>query len=301
MVENYDIAGTIKIIRNFHPHLKEILVISDRTATGIANTYKARKAMAEQFPQQKYTVVDDVTMDDLLQTLGRAPAGTVVLYLGFAIDKTGKSYAPLEQSLALISSRSKLPFYSVWEFTLESVVGGMITSGYYQGEMAARMAQRLLDGEEVATIPVVTESPNKPMFNYNQMERFGISASQLPPGSIIINQPVSFYDKNKSLVWGTMAVLAGLFMVIIVLTININKRKRAEEALAEEAIRRRILVEQSKDGIVVLDQNGKVYEANRRFGEMLAYSADEVHDSTSGIGTKNFPKSKFRTNPARRC
>ena len=231
VVENYDIAGTIEMIRSLQPKLKEILVISDRTVTGISNTLKARKAMAGQFPQQKYTVVDDVTMDDLLQILERAPAGTVALYLGFAIDKTGKSYAPLEQSLAMLSRRSPLPFYSVWEFTLESVVGGMITSGYYQGEMAARMAQRLLEGEKVAAIPVVKESPNKPMFNYQQMERFGISPSQLPPGSIIVNQPVSFFEEHKSVVLGTTAVLGGLFLVIIVLTITINKRQRAEEAL----------------------------------------------------------------------
>ena len=44
---------------------------------------------------------------------------------------------------------------------------------------------------------------------------------------------------------------------------NITERKRAEEALADEATRRRILVEQSRDGIVVLDHNGKVYEANQ--------------------------------------
>ncbi|MHB8068531.1 MAG: PAS domain S-box protein [Desulfobaccales bacterium] len=57
---------------------------------------------------------------------------------------------------------------------------------------------------------------------------------------------------------------------------DITARKQAEEALAEEAIRRRILVEQSRDGIVVLDQNGKVYEANQRYAEMLGYSAEEV-------------------------
>jgi PAS domain S-box-containing protein len=278
VVENYDIASTVEIIRQLHPDLKEILVISDRTATGRSNTLKARKAMAEQFPQQKYTVVDDVTMDELRQILRRAPAGTVVLYLGFAIDKTGKAYAPLEQSLAMLSRSSKLPFYSVWEFTLESVVGGMITSGFYQGEMAARMAKRLLDGEKVANIPVLKESPNKPMFNYNQMERFGISPSQLPPGSIIINLPGSFYAKHKSLVLGIMAVLAGLSMVIIFLTIAIKKRKRAEEALAEEAIRRRLLVDQSRDGIVVLDQTGKVFEANQRYAQMLGYSVEEVRE-----------------------
>jgi len=57
---------------------------------------------------------------------------------------------------------------------------------------------------------------------------------------------------------------------------DITKRKRAEEALADEATRRRILIEQSRDGIVVLDQNGKVYESNQRFAEMLGYSPEEV-------------------------
>jgi len=57
---------------------------------------------------------------------------------------------------------------------------------------------------------------------------------------------------------------------------DITERKRAEEALANEAIRRRILIEQSGDGIVVLDQNGNVYESNRRFAEMLGYSLEEV-------------------------
>ena len=52
--------------------------------------------------------------------------------------------------------------------------------------------------------------------------------------------------------------------------------RQAEESLKEEAIRRRILVEQSRDGIVVLDQNGKVYEANQRYAEMLGYSSQEV-------------------------
>jgi PAS domain S-box-containing protein/putative nucleotidyltransferase with HDIG domain len=63
---------------------------------------------------------------------------------------------------------------------------------------------------------------------------------------------------------------------IFILSIDITERKRAEEALTNEAIWRRILIEQSRDGIVVLDQNGKVYEANQKFVEMLGYSPEEV-------------------------
>lgn len=57
---------------------------------------------------------------------------------------------------------------------------------------------------------------------------------------------------------------------------DITERKKAEEALANEAIRRRILVEESSDGIVVLDQDGKAFETNRRFAEMLGCTTEET-------------------------
>ncbi len=57
---------------------------------------------------------------------------------------------------------------------------------------------------------------------------------------------------------------------------DITDRKQADDRLAEEAARRRILIEQSKDRIVILDQNGKVCEANQRYAEMLGYSPEEL-------------------------
>ncbi len=65
---------------------------------------------------------------------------------------------------------------------------------------------------------------------------------------------------------------------VLALMHDITEHKRAEQKLAQEAIRRRILIEQSRDGIVVLDQNGKVYEANQRYAEMLGYTAEEVRE-----------------------
>ncbi len=63
---------------------------------------------------------------------------------------------------------------------------------------------------------------------------------------------------------------------LLTVMVDITPRRRAEEALAAEVTRRRILVEESRDGIVVLNQDGGVYEANRRFAEMVGYSAEEV-------------------------
>jgi PAS domain S-box-containing protein len=48
------------------------------------------------------------------------------------------------------------------------------------------------------------------------------------------------------------------------------------EALADEAIRKRILIDESLDGIVILDDTAAVVEANKKFAEMLGYSPEEV-------------------------
>jgi len=59
---------------------------------------------------------------------------------------------------------------------------------------------------------------------------------------------------------------------------DITERKKAEQAMADEATRRRILIEQSRDGIVILDESGKVYDANQCFAEMLGYTPEEARE-----------------------
>ncbi|MBL0161143.1 MAG: PAS domain S-box protein [Bryobacterales bacterium] len=57
---------------------------------------------------------------------------------------------------------------------------------------------------------------------------------------------------------------------------DVTERKRAELALEEEATRRRILIEESKDGIAVLDLSGRLREWNASFARMLGYDAREM-------------------------
>jgi PAS domain S-box-containing protein len=57
---------------------------------------------------------------------------------------------------------------------------------------------------------------------------------------------------------------------------DISERKKDEDRIAEEAIRRRIFFEQSSDGIVVINQDGKVVEANQKYADMLGYPMNEL-------------------------
>ncbi len=53
--------------------------------------------------------------------------------------------------------------------------------------------------------------------------------------------------------------------------IDVTERRRTEGELATESAHREILMEHSRDGIVIIDQTGQVIESNRRFADMLGY------------------------------
>ncbi|MFC2038995.1 PAS domain S-box protein [Chloroflexota bacterium] len=102
--------------------------------------------------------------------------------------------------------------------------------------------------------------------------------AQRLPFRQLVNRNV---HKNGSTVWlstsGTPVIdEGGNFLGYRGADSDITKRKNSEEIILDEATRRRILIEQSRDGIVILDQNGNVYEANRRFADMLGYSMEET-------------------------
>jgi PAS domain S-box-containing protein len=69
-------------------------------------------------------------------------------------------------------------------------------------------------------------------------------------------------DNNPLLMYGTHS--------------DITEKKRAEKKIEEERTRRNIFVEQSNDGIVVVNDKGEVVEANQKYANMLGYSMDEV-------------------------
>lgn len=75
----------------------------------------------------------------------------------------------------------------------------------------------------------------------------------------------------------SMAELHPERRVIVGMIRDVTRYKQYEESLAEEVSWRRILMEQSRDGIVILDSDGSVFEANPRFAEMIGYTLEEVH------------------------
>jgi PAS domain S-box-containing protein len=80
-------------------------------------------------------------------------------------------------------------------------------------------------------------------------------------------------------IWVSVMLVGFLLVTSIFLWMavrGLHERTAMEEARIEDMTRRRVLIEQSRDGIVVVDHQGKVWEANRCFAKMLGYTPEEV-------------------------
>ncbi len=74
---------------------------------------------------------------------------------------------------------------------------------------------------------------------------------------------------------------------------DITERKKAQKALTDEANWRRTLMSDSRDGIAILNEDGKVLEANTAFAKMLGYSQDEMHTLHVWDWAKDFTKEEL--------
>jgi len=233
VVEDFDIKGTLDLALHLHPGTENVAVISDITSTDAANRERLEQIKPEFEERLNFIDLAGLSVADLQIALTQLPKNTVILLFNLYRLAQGDVFT-LEEGITLISESSNLPIYSMWESRVKSgILGGIVISGEMQGQYAAKMAIRIMNGETPADIPILRESPNIPMFNYAQLQRFGLALSSLPEGSIVFNKPDTFYSRYKNYILGVLIFGSVLILIIIALLISITRRRQAEKALQE--------------------------------------------------------------------
>jgi GAF domain-containing protein/ABC-type uncharacterized transport system substrate-binding protein len=275
--EEVDLRSGLDVALRLHPNTKRIVVVNDTSTTGRKIHDRLMQIIPLYEQQVEFVLLEDVTMAEVQQRVRALPADSLVFYTIFFRDAAGQVFE-YDESIALIADLSPVPVYGAWDFSLgNGIVGGMLASGYYQGEMAAQLAVRVLRGEPAGDIPAVMQSPSRYMFDYERMQLFNLSVPDLPQGSEVINQPVTFYSQNKKLIGGIAVGLVGLGVVVVILVSTVLKRRGVEEELRNSNRELRAIQETLEQRVVERTQ-----ELEKRFGQMQA-AADVSQATTSAL------------------
>ncbi len=277
VAEDFDLKSTLELALKLHPGATHIASISGSTQTAALNLNRVRRIQSDFDTSLTFIELNNLTAAELKKALHELPPDTILLNLSFFRDREGRVFTPQESSEFIIGN-STVPAYSAWDSVVATngALGGVVVSGHLQGENAAKMALQILNGTPAADIPIIWKSPNIPMFNYVQMQRFNLSRKNLPQGSLVLYEPETFYHKYRPYIWWITVFVGLQTLAIIVLVANIRRRKTAERDLVESEQRFRGTFEQAAVGIALVATDGRWLRVNQRLSNIVGYSKDEM-------------------------
>jgi PAS domain S-box-containing protein len=272
VLEEFDVLWNIDLAIKFHAGKKRLVVIGDKSMTGIAIANQVRAQLSGLSRDIEVEFLDEFTLDELVQKVRIASANSIFFFIPFYKD-VGEAVYSAQDVLEIVWNQTGVPLYSAWEFLLgHGMVGGKLISGYSHGQAVAEMGLRILDGESPANIEVSISPDDPPKFDYRVLMRLGINQKLLPEGSILVNEPSPFYSINRHQFWTIIISLIILSMVLVLLVINIWERKQIEVRIKNQLSFLRTLMDTLPIPIYFTDRSGTIAGINRSFEHWFGVS-----------------------------
>ncbi|NQY93028.1 MAG: sensor histidine kinase [Campylobacteraceae bacterium] len=233
ITEEFDVLGTLNLAMKLKPNTKEIFIINDYLKTGVAWRKTIQERLKGFDKNVKITYSKNDSISNLQDTLKNLSSDTIVLLGAYFKDKDG-TFFTYEKIGEILSANSKVPVFCLLEFNLnKGVLGGNVIGGYYQGEAMSKIAKKILDGVPVSSIPVQKTGATKTIFDYIELEKYNINIQDLPSNTLVINKPLSYFNKHKFIILTSFAIISLLMIIIVILLLNIKQKKISQEKLKQ--------------------------------------------------------------------
>ncbi|ORC34917.1 hypothetical protein B4O97_11305 [Marispirochaeta aestuarii] len=273
IAEDFDLASNLVLIERLHGIGTTVAVVADSTVSGRENTRLLLDRINDpRSPGLKYEVLFGQDAAELRSRLSRLPEDAVILNLGYWQERNGTNLSDRE-GIFLLTETGR-PVYTAWDVAIRfGTVGGMALDVQNQGEVAAEMALRILSGEDPDQLPVRRTPLVHPVFDYQALKSFDIPVNRLPSDSEIINRPDTIYFRYPLTFAGILIAFVVLIGVVLLLGLNIRKRKQAESLFFS-------LFDNAPDVIFLFSPSGKILIANKAVENFHGYSLEEIRGLT---------------------
>jgi signal transduction histidine kinase len=223
-------TDTLKMALDLQPATKEVFVLA-RTPND-ANVEAVRTALAGFTGRAKLTYIDEPTTEAMLARVRAVPPTSLILHIWHRNEGPDNEISPADTA-RFVAEASPVPVYGTVDANIGTgILGGVVRGTHETGRRLGSMAREILDGRRPQDIPVEA-APIVPTFDWRQMQRWGVDASRLPPGSKILFRTLTPWEAYRPyIVAGVVLMVAQLLLIAALLTQR-ARRRRAEETIRE--------------------------------------------------------------------
>jgi len=245
VVAQLDFAACIEIMWRLFPATTNLAIVFGNSPLERLWLAECRRAFQPYTNRLHFIWLNELSFPDLCRRVANLPPRSAIGYGTLLVDAAGVPHEELE-ALEQLCAVANAPVFGTEEEELgHGIVGGSLTSGRALGVETARLAARILRGEQPGDIapPVIGAGP--PKFDWRQLQRWHISKSQLPPGSVVRFREPTLWQRYRWYVLAAFGIMTAQAATIMGLVVQ-RARRRSAEASAYELAGRLVGVQENE-------------------------------------------------------
>lgn len=241
VVEVEDNLRFLNLLIDLEKNLKDVLVLLDNSTfcSVLKNNIFNMKSLASK--SLNISFIEKEYIEDIISEISKSdPKSSALVIIGEYKDKINNSYLDLSDTIKIIRNNTNTPIYTkVQPYIFAGAIGGIVDTGDYHGSVAGELILKLASGIPINEIPLVYNSLDLTIFNYDSLNYYHINPLLLPKESIVLNRgPFDFLLPPflKILLWIFIISFIIFISYIIIFSLKQKRSIVIKDAIYKKAL-----------------------------------------------------------------
>jgi PAS domain S-box-containing protein len=228
----------------------------------------------------KMTWLNKLSFAEIQERVADLPPRSAIAYFMYSVDAEGVPYTE-QRALRRLHEVAHSPLFGIHDTQIGlGIVGGPLLAVEELSRNTAKVATRILQGEQMGGIQIQAQVIGRPIYDWRELKRWSISETRLPADSIVRFREATLWESYKDRIIAVISLCLVEAALIALLTSNLMSRRRVQKALRESEERFRLLVEQAPEALFVYDcEHDKVLQTNAQAERLFGCSRHELLES----------------------
>jgi signal transduction histidine kinase len=229
----HDFAAAIENILRVLPDTKNVMVVNGYSPNERFWLEEIRREVKPFESRVAFIWTSHLSFEEILKLSSELPPHSAIFWHTLYVDGAGVGQEG-DSALKRLHAIAKAPIFSLFDdFLTGETVGGPMHSILEAAQETTAVAIRILNGEKPGDIKVPPTRFATPKFDWREMQRWGISEKNLPPGSEILFRAPTEWEQYKTPILVITAAILVQALLIAWLLHERQYRRRAERTARE--------------------------------------------------------------------
>lgn len=230
ILETFSYDDNFTLAKRMLPNAKKIVLLYDNSNESDGALVQFYETYNKSYLDYSLTTINtsNITYEDLLEKLSKINSTSLNFHIttNNTLDKTSFTN---EENITLYEHLAKAPWFANNQIYLGKYIMGCVFYDHYSAAYRAggNVNNILFFNYNPSNIGISVTPFNLAYVDYNLADEFGLSLSNIPANTVVINKPANIITRNPLV--STLIILAFILILLFVFEIIYYRRKFAEQ------------------------------------------------------------------------